>query len=523
MPKNKGRKRRNKFKSLKTEGSISSFNETQKPLSEEIATRKNAESYLSILSFLPNPDRVLRKQGKDVEIYRDLRSDAKVQAVLGTRKAGVKAYRASVNDNGADARLVELVEDLLRDSWDAYSLIDEILEASEFGYKPFEILWEEKNGFIVPTAFPKDEDGEDLESESPGLVGKPSEWFQYSNDNKLLFKRSRDFQGTPVPPKKFIVARRKPTYSNPYGEAILSAVFWPVVFKKNGLKFWNLFVEKYGMPFLVGKYPRGAKVPEQDALLDSLEEMIQDAVAAIPDGSSVDVIERKGGSGNQEFKQIAEFMDKQIAQAILGQNLTSDVSSGSLAAAEVHQEVKDEIVNDDSKIVQKFFDDVFKLIRDVNFPNSRAPRLNLSSPEGIDKDLADRDKTLTETGVKFSKSYFMKAHNLSEDDFEVEGESSSEGKIESPGGEFSEETDPEFKDQNAVDHFVDSFKAGDFQEFADELLAPVFRIIEESKDYSEAMEQISEAYPEMSSERLEDVIGKAIFTAESFGATSREE
>jgi len=236
------------------------------------------------------------------------------------------------------------------------------------------------------------------------------------------------------------------------------------------------------------------------------------------------MIERKGGgSGNQEFKQLADYMDKQISQAILGQNLTSDVSSGSLAAAEVHDEVKEEIISDDARIVERFFNEVFKLIRDVNFPDSNVPKLTLESPKGIDKDLSERDKNLQELGVKFKKGYFQKVYNLEEEDFDVQEEENFSEPTKAP--EFAEakkEEEPEFRDQTAVDHLIDSFSATEMNEFAEEILKPIVDIVQNSNDFSECMERLSEAYPEMSSEKLEQSLQKAIFVTESFGNLSNE-
>ena len=498
------------------------YEEGPKTVSQEIATRKNAQSFYNVLGALPNPDPVLRKKNASIEVYRELRGDAKLQAVLGSRKAGVKKYRTNLDENDSDPRLVELIQEYITKDLDLYSLIDEILEASEYGYKPFELLWEYNRGYLLPTAYPKDDKGKPLHSESNGLIGKPPEWFEYSPDNHLLFRREDSPEGEPVPDRKFVVARRRATYANPYGEAILAACFWPVIFKKNGLRFWNIFVEKYGMPFMLGTFKRGAQDSEKNSLLDALESMVQDAIGAIPEGSSVEMIERKGGGGgNQEFKGIAEYMDKQISQAILGQNLTSDVSSGSLAAAEVHEDVKEEIIGDDAKIVESFMNDVFKYIRDVNFPDSNYPKLTLESPKGVDKELSERDKNLKELGVDFNKSYFQKVYKLEEEDFEVsKGESTPAAT--SSAANFNEKEEPEFNDQNAVDAFMNSFKAKEMNEFSEELLKPIFEIVKDSNDYAECMERIGNAYPQMSSDMIEATLGKALFVTESFGNLSNE-
>ncbi|MCZ6127734.1 DUF935 family protein, partial [Escherichia coli] len=64
---------------------------------------------------------------------------------------------------------------------------------------------------------------------------------------------------------------------------------WPVAFKKGGMKFWLRFAEKFGSPWVIGKHPRGANDAEIEKLLDSMEQMVEDAVAAIPDDSSIEL------------------------------------------------------------------------------------------------------------------------------------------------------------------------------------------------------------------------------------------
>ena len=41
------------------------------------------------------------------------------------------------------------------------------------------------------------------------------------------------------------------------------------------------------------------------------------------------------------------------------------------------------------------------------------------APEDVDLTLAQRDKILSDTGVKFTKEYFIKAYGLEEEDFDI--------------------------------------------------------------------------------------------------------
>ena len=68
-----------------------------KKLSEEIATRKRSINFYSLGTYLPDPDIVLRKQGKDVRIYKELLCDPHVFACVQSRKAGVLSLEWDLN------------------------------------------------------------------------------------------------------------------------------------------------------------------------------------------------------------------------------------------------------------------------------------------------------------------------------------------------------------------------------------------------------------------------------------------
>jgi len=61
------------------------------PLTDLIATRTTALDFSSFNLILPNPDPILRAQGKAISVYRDLRTDAHVGGCIRRRKSAVKA------------------------------------------------------------------------------------------------------------------------------------------------------------------------------------------------------------------------------------------------------------------------------------------------------------------------------------------------------------------------------------------------------------------------------------------------
>ena len=89
--------------------------------------------------WLPNPDPVLKKLGRDVEIYRDLLVDPIVGGHVRRRKASVAGmeYRLILDD--VPDNVAQLVKDMLA-GMKVYRFIGDILESTLFGYQPIEVI-----------------------------------------------------------------------------------------------------------------------------------------------------------------------------------------------------------------------------------------------------------------------------------------------------------------------------------------------------------------------------------------------
>ncbi|WP_449423647.1 phage portal protein family protein, partial [Rhodanobacter lindaniclasticus] len=57
-----------------------------------------------------------------------------------------------------------------------------------------------------------------------------------------------------------------------------------MLFKRNGLKFWLIFLEKFGMPTGVGKYDATATDGEKAKLLQAVRAIQTDSGMIIPKG-----------------------------------------------------------------------------------------------------------------------------------------------------------------------------------------------------------------------------------------------
>ena len=467
----------------------------KKHLSEEIATRKRSLNYYSLaMSYLPDPDIVLKKQGKDMKVYKELLCDSHVFACVQSRKAGVLSLEWEINrgldkDETAE-KVIETIKKL-----DIYKLINDILDATLFGFQPIEIIWGRVDNLVLPIE----------------LKAKPSEWFCFDDENQLKFRTKEHYFGEELPPKKFLCPQANPSYENPYGERTLSRVFWPVTFKKGGLKFWVIFTEKYGIPHLIGKHPRGASEEETDRLAGLLEQMVQDAIAVIPDDSSVEIQEANKSSSAEIFEKLMDKMNAEISKAILGQTLTTEVgSTGSYAASNTHFAVRQDIIDADKKMVEKTINKLIQWIYEINFSNKDIPVFEMFEVEDIDLGLAQRDKILSETGVKFTKDYFIKNYGLEEEDFDIRED------IIPATPQFSQfKEEPEPEGQVQVDDLFKFLSETELDKQSQAMLSPLLALFESCDNFEDARELLTDS--NLQTKQLQQSIQKAMFLCELQG------
>lgn len=480
------------------------FAGTTPDLRAEVATRENVFGFLGPYSlYLPNPDPVLRKLGKSIEVYRDLRSDAHVGGCIRRRKAAVLGMERGLDRGQARSRLTKDVEAILADL-PLTRLLTEILDAPLYGYQPLEILWQKSGSYLVPA----------------DVVGKPPEWFLFSQKNELLFRSTNNPLGDPVPDKKFLLARQDPTYDNPYGFPDLSMVFWPTSFKKGGLGFWVKATERFGAPWPIGKYPRGTPADEVDTLLDALEQMVQDGVAAIADDESVTLLESAKANPAEMFQQLLMFCRSEVSIALLGQNQTIEAEANR-ASAQAGMEVTRDIRDGDAAIAADALNQLVRWIVDLNFGEADvAPEYQFWEQEEVDDVQAKRDEILARamSGQRFTKAYWTRTYSLQEDDLEPTQSPATPPGEQSPAPGFAA-VDPA-DDPTPIDPMAERMAAEAapaWDAILEKVQALVDQYAEEGKSLLDLREALLSAYADLPTGDLADIMGMGLAAAELAG------
>ncbi len=380
--------------------------EIEKKLTKEFATRDAFLSLANPFGVLPNPDSILRKTGKTIETYRELKNDPHVWSCVQSRKAGVLSLDHTVVRNDSTAGVFREIKSILN-GFDISGLMRDILEAPLFGYQPLEIIWEQSAKSGMSFIYPK------------SIIPKPQEWFGFDTNGALRFKRIGKPEGELCPPEKIVCVRFEASYINPYGHSLLSKCYWPVVFKNGGLKFWVKFTERYGMPMLIGQYCRGATTEEARKLAEELAEMTEDAVIVTPADVNIDFKEAARNASSTLFRDLIRHCNSEISKAILSQTLTTELEMGSYAAANTHFRIRHEVVLSDIKLVEKTINHIIDLVVKMNFGNVKKPEFKVVVNDSENSYIVERDTKLISTGaVKFSRNYWMKRYGFSEDEIE---------------------------------------------------------------------------------------------------------
>lgn len=461
-------------------------------LADEIASRQSVNfGFGGMMLSLPNPDPILKRLGKDIEIYREIMSDPVIKGATRRRRSAVVGLEYGLEQGKASEKAMALCERVLTQI-NLQALIRELHDASWFGYSPAEIYWKRTGNLWLPSK----------------VVGKPPEWFGFNDNNELCLKQHGSYE--PVPPMKFITARNDPTFANPYGVADLASVYWLSVFRKGGLKFWLRFVDKYGQAFVVGKHPRATPHTEVEKILDSLEMLSQDGVAVIPDDGSVEILEASGkGATADMFERLLKYCRDEINIALLGQNQSTDASSTN-ASAQAGIEVTDDIRDADGVMIADTINELLGYVVALNIgENEPVPVWSMWEANDETERLTKLITSSKQAGAIVLKPYYTRHLGFADDEIFVPEQTGSDN----PNLAFSEFV-PIHKDY--ADHATGQL-AKNSQPMIDDWLNRIKAVIDTASSLDEVPNLIINAFNDLPNDKLVDTIQIAMMAGKLAG------
>ena len=101
----------------------------------------------NFMNYMPNPDIILNRTGETIEVYRDMdATDGKISSLIGARKNEALKTNFHIIPTGQ-----KIVDEYFKKYWDIdnlFFLMQDLMDALQFGYKVAELFWKQKTVFM---------------------------------------------------------------------------------------------------------------------------------------------------------------------------------------------------------------------------------------------------------------------------------------------------------------------------------------------------------------------------------------
>ena len=437
--------------------------------------------------------------------------DLHYASVLGTRKlaiAGLAIRVEAASDDAEDVRRADQLKEIV-DSPEFGELQADLTDAMGKAYAVSEIMWDRSGKTWNPARFePRDQ-----------------RFFQFDRDTGRelrLLDEADMVNGVALAPYKFIVHLPRIRSGLPIrgGLARLAAVGY--MCKAWTWKDWMGFADIFGMPMRVGRYGPGASKDDIATLMSAVANLGSDAAAVIPDSMRIDFTQAANVAGAGDFfKGLAEWWDKQVSKAVVGQTMSTDDGS-SQAQATIHNEVRLDLLQADAKAESNTLNRYF--VRpwcDLNFaPGRKYPKLIIDVPQPEDiKILISALEKLVPLGLKVEQSVIRDKLNLPAPaaGAEVLGAPSAVPSKVLAQAANSEQSPAKPKvAPDIVDNQVRTMERA-VGVYMDDMVEQLKELLDTVHSLEEFRDRLIEAYPAMTTSQLADAIADGLAAASLAG------
>jgi len=284
-----------------------------------------------------NPDKLAQRKG-GLLIYDKMRTDDQVKASLALKVNAVLAPGWDIEPASQDPIDIEIA-DFTKNVIEGIegtinNTLRETLTALEYGYSVSEIVWklEERGEHAGKIVIDK------IKGKRPHNYYFDADEFGNLKPDGLLSKLFMGATQDRLPVDKFVIFSYRKEFSNHYGRSDLREAYRSWWSKDNIIKWWNIYLEKFGSPIMLGKYKTN-DTAEQEKLKTIMSNIQNNTAVAFKQGDfEIELLEamRRGG-GNDSYEKALNYHDRGIARAILvPDKLSEGGQTGAFALGKVH-------------------------------------------------------------------------------------------------------------------------------------------------------------------------------------------
>jgi len=192
--------------------------------------------------------------------------------------------------------------------------------------------------------------------------------------------------------------------------ALFRVLAWTYAYKAYNVRDMQRFLEVYGLPLRLGKYPAGIGKTQRDELLKAVRNIGNDGAGVVPDNMRIDFIEATARGNVTDFLSAIEYWENKQSKAILGGEL--DGKTTSEARIMIYDKVRREILLHDVRQIEPTLNaQLIKPISAFNgmFTDGRLPKWTYQTEETVDqKKMVDVLEKAANLGMEIDVEYAHK-------------------------------------------------------------------------------------------------------------------
>jgi len=316
-------------------------------------------------------DLVIGLFDRPAQLVDSIVGDSRVQAAMASRTGGILGRPVDflLPRRYRDSDLARECRDAFVDAWPtmaAEPILGELQQwATMLGFGPAQILWDTGGEYAIPHMRP---------------------WHPRYTYYHWIFRCyvaiTMDGQ-TPILPGDghWVLHAPHGEYRGWMRGAVRAIAPWWLA-RNYALRDWARYSERHGLPMIRAKSPAAGDPVLQARWRASLATLGQETVLHLPQGVTpgtnyeVDLLEASDASW-EGFQKLITQCDTEITLALLAQNLTTEVKEGSFAAARVHADVRQSLLESDARaLAGTIYMQLARPFAAMNFGNADlAPRV----------------------------------------------------------------------------------------------------------------------------------------------------
>lgn len=281
-------------------------------------------------------------------IYTDTRLYGIIQQRLKAVASRMFRFLPGPGENGN--RILELVVKNKNKIFPHHIVGSFVIDPIMTGIKVYQLEWIETHEGIIPTLQTWDTQNLRVDANNSfAILGSTK------NGEVVIERNSHAW---------FIAEPFGPRYG--FRRALIRAASDAYIRRLYNLNDSQRFCEVNGNPIIVCKIPQEFYNAEKQEYLEALQNLASRSVVPslkTSDGQSIDIgYLEPNGEGFAAIEKSLELIRDEMSILILGQNLTTSVSEGSFAAAEVHDNIRHLYATSDKERIKEMMQDICKMV-----------------------------------------------------------------------------------------------------------------------------------------------------------------